>query len=165
MPRYLVLAEWRERYGVVAGITARGDAPGAGFDLGLWTREPVAEVMGRWRDFRRAEPGFNGFAMAHQVHGTELVWHSAGRGWTIVDGADGHLTDARACSLLVTVADCVPVYLAVPGTGGRIAPRRVAGDRGGDRGAWSSRRWPGITGVSPGCYRSSFGCRDLRCLL
>jgi YfiH family protein len=114
VPRY-ELAEWRERYGVVAGITARGDAPGAGFDLGLWTREPVDEVMGRWRDFRRAEPGFRGFAMAHQAHGTEVVWHSAGRGWTIVDGADGHLTDARGLLLLVTVADCVPVYLAVPG--------------------------------------------------
>ena len=30
------LAGWRERYGVIAGITGRGAEPGRGFDLGLW---------------------------------------------------------------------------------------------------------------------------------
>jgi YfiH family protein len=114
VPRYRV-PRWREEYGVVAGITARGSESGAGFDLGLWTREPVSEVMGRWRAFREAEPGFVGFGMAHQVHGAELVWHAAGPGWTVVDAADGHFTEAPGRLLLVTVADCIPVYLAVPG--------------------------------------------------
>jgi copper oxidase (laccase) domain-containing protein len=114
VPRYLV-PHWRERHGVVAGITARGPETGPGFDLGLWSREPAGEVMTRWREFRRAEAGFTGFAMAHQVHGSDLVWHAQTRGWTIVDGVDGHLTTVPGVLLMVTVADCVPVYLAVPG--------------------------------------------------
>ncbi len=114
IPRY-ELADWRERYGVVAGITARGEGAGAGFDLGLWTREPVGDVMARWRDLRRAAAGFSAFVMAHQVHGSEVAWQPAARGWVILDGVDGHLTDARGVLLLVTLADCVPVYLAVPG--------------------------------------------------
>jgi copper oxidase (laccase) domain-containing protein len=108
------LAEWRARYGIVAGITGRGESGGSGFDLGLWTREPVGDVMARWREFRRAEPGFAGFVMAHQVHGAEVRWHPAAGGWTILDGVDGHLTTARETLLMVTVADCIPVYLAVP---------------------------------------------------
>lgn len=114
IPRY-ELRDWRERYGVIAGITARGDGVGAGFDLGLWTREPVGDVMARWRDLRCAEPGFSAFVMAHQAHGPEVAWHPTARGWVILDEVDGHLTDARGVLLLVTVADCVPVYLTVPG--------------------------------------------------
>ena len=114
VPRY-ELADWRTQYGVVAGITARGDQPGVGFDLGLWTRASSADVMTRWREFRNAHRGFTAFAMAHQVHGAELAWHRSVRGWVILDGADGHLTDARGVLLLVTVADCIPVYLVAPG--------------------------------------------------
>ncbi|HEU5171437.1 MAG TPA: polyphenol oxidase family protein [Gemmatimonadales bacterium] len=126
VPRYEVPA-WRERYGLVAGITARGDAAGPGFDLGLWTGEPVREVMGRWREFRQSLPGFTAFVMGHQAHGTELAWHGPGRGWTVLDGVDGHLTTEPGTLLLVTVADCVPVYLAVPG---RAAALLHAGWRG-----------------------------------
>ena len=114
IPRY-ELADWRSRYGIVAGITARGNGSGAGFDLGLWTREPVGDVMTRWREFRRAVGGFSAHAMAHQVHGAALAWHPGGRGWIVLDGVDGHLTDTPGVLLLVTVADCIPVYLAVPG--------------------------------------------------
>jgi copper oxidase (laccase) domain-containing protein len=32
----------------------------------------------------------------------------------ILDGVDGHATGARGLLLTVTVADCIPVYLAVP---------------------------------------------------
>ena len=52
-PRFEI-PDWRERYGVVAGITGRGSEPGRGFDLGLWSDAPVGEVMSRWRAFRRA---------------------------------------------------------------------------------------------------------------
>ncbi len=109
------LAEWRARFGLVAGITGRGDGPGPGFDLGLGTREPVGDTMTRWRDFRRAVPGFHGFVLGHQVHGAEVAWHAESRGWLLVDGLDGHLTDRPGLLLLVTVADCIPVFLAVPG--------------------------------------------------
>src|SRR5437879_13408305 len=49
------------------------------------------------------------------VHGTTVRWHPATTdGWLIVDAVDGHATGARGPPLTVTVADCVPVYLAVP---------------------------------------------------
>jgi purine-nucleoside/S-methyl-5'-thioadenosine phosphorylase / adenosine deaminase len=112
VPR-LEVPGWRERYGVVAGITARGDGS-PGFDLGLWSAQPVAEVMRRWAAFRAAEPRFSAVCLGNQVHRTEVAWHERGLGWTILDGIDGHGTDARGILLTVTVADCVPVYLVDP---------------------------------------------------
>jgi copper oxidase (laccase) domain-containing protein len=128
VPRFEVPG-WRERYGVVAGITGRGDGPGRGFDLGLWTAAPVGEVMERWRAFRAAEPGFAGFALGNQVHRTEVASHgTVPRGWLIRDGVDGHVTSAVGLLLLVTVADCIPVYLIDPGR--RLAGLLHAGWRG-----------------------------------
>ena len=111
VPR-MELAEWAARYGVVAGITTRGH----GFSLGLWSEENVGQVMSRWRAVGAAvRPRFPGVVLAHQVHGTTVRWHAATTdGWLIVDGVDGHATGARGLLLTVTVADCVPVYLAVP---------------------------------------------------
>lgn len=115
VPRWEVPG-WRERYGVVAGVTGRGDNPdGPGFDLGLWTAEPVGQVSTRWCDFLRAEPGFAGAVLSHQVHGVEVDWYPSGAaGWTIKSGLDGHATATAGLLLLVTVADCVPVYLVDP---------------------------------------------------
>jgi YfiH family protein len=107
---------WRERFGLVAGISGRGD-PATPFDLGLWTDRPVGEVMTRWRRLRAALPGFPAQVMAHQVHGDRVRWHDNAAGWVIHDGLDGHATDRDGLLLLVTVADCVPVYLAAPGPG------------------------------------------------
>ncbi len=115
VPRWEV-PEWRERFGVVAGITGRGSAPEP-FDLGLWTAEPVGEVMARWRAFREDIPECAAQVLAHQVHGDRVLWHDGpGIGWTIHDGADGHATATRGLLLLVTVADCVPIYLLEPRT-------------------------------------------------
>lgn len=114
VPRFEI-PHWRERFGVVAGVTARGDGPPPGFDLGLRTRQPVAEVMTRWEIFRAAEPGFQRFVLGHQVHGAAVARHARGSGWTIVEELDGHLTTEPGVLLLVTVADCVPVYLVAPG--------------------------------------------------
>ncbi len=106
------LAEWASRYGLVAGITTRGH----GFSLGLWSEENVGQVMSRWRAVGAAvRPRFPGVILAHQVHGTTVQWHSATTdGWLIVDGVDGHATGARGLLLTVTVADCIPVYVAAP---------------------------------------------------
>jgi polyphenol oxidase len=120
VPRYEIPG-WRERFGVVAGITGRGvPAAGvdvgadAGFDLGLWSEQPVGQVMSRWRAFRRAEPGFGGWALGTQVHGAEVLWHDDVRGWLQIDGVDGHATRQVGTLLTVTVADCIPVYLVAP---------------------------------------------------
>lgn len=105
------LAEWRERFGLVAGITERGDEPG--FSLGFWTSEQVGTVMGRWRTFRESvRPAFNAVQQAHQAHGATVLWHEGvGQGWHAADAADGHATKQPGLMLAVTVADCVPVYL------------------------------------------------------
>jgi YfiH family protein len=136
VPR-LEIPGWRERYNVVAGITGRGTEAGRGFDLGLWSTEPVGEVMSRWFAFRRALPGFHAVALGNQVHGVELMSLDAGRGWIQVDGIDGWITTAPGVMLTVTVADCVPIYLVAPergvallhagwrGTAGRILARGV----------------------------------------
>jgi polyphenol oxidase len=116
VPRF-ELAEWQARYGLIAGITGRGTAPGRGFDLGLWTDAPVGEVMSRWRTFRHSLPGAESFALGNQVHGIEVMTVGAGRGWTHVEGIDGWVTTTPGTFLTVTVADCIPVYLAVPGRG------------------------------------------------
>ena len=115
VPR-LELAEWAQRYGVVAGITTRP------LSLGLWSDEPVGQVIGRWRALRAAFGGrFPAMVLAHQAHGTDVRWHdSLPDGWLILDGTDGHATAERGVLLTVTVADCIPVYLTVP-TKGAIA--------------------------------------------
>jgi YfiH family protein len=118
-------AAWGERYGVAAGITDRATG-----SLGFWTGEPVRDVMGRWRELRRAvAPRFPSIIMAHQVHGARVLWHAGvGPGWHLVDGADAHATTQRGLLLVVTVADCVPVYLAA--RDGRAAALLHAGWRG-----------------------------------
>jgi YfiH family protein len=101
--------DWGARHGVVAGITRRDMG-----SFGFWTAEPVEQVMGRWRAFRDAQrPGFTSLVKAHQVHGTAVLWHrSLPPGWHVADAADGHATSDRGLLLAVSVADCVPVYLA-----------------------------------------------------
>lgn len=111
VPRWEVPG-WREQFGVVAGVTGRGPAEGSGFDLGLRTDEPVGEVMDRWSRFLVAEPGFSGAVLGRQVHGPLVLNHPRGYpGWLQVEGVDGHVTGVRGLLLLVTVADCVPIYL------------------------------------------------------
>jgi YfiH family protein len=110
IPRFEI-PDWRERYGVIAGITGRD------FDLGLWSTQPVGEVMSRWLAFRRALSGFHAVALGNQVHGVELMTLDSGRGWIQVEGIDGWITAAPGMLLTVTIADCVPVYLVAPGRG------------------------------------------------
>jgi copper oxidase (laccase) domain-containing protein len=106
------LREWAERFGVVAGTSTRG----RGFSLGLWSEENVGQVMSRWRAVRAAfRPRFPGIILAHQVHGAAVQWHPESTdGWLILDGVDGHVTGTAGLLLTITIADCIPVYLAVP---------------------------------------------------
>ena len=112
VPR-LELREWAERYGIVAGVTARP------MSLGLWSDESVGQVMGRWRAFRAAfAPRFPALVLSHQIHGTEVRWHAGPLdGWLLLDGVDGHASSEPGALLTVTVADCIPVYLAAPEKG------------------------------------------------
>jgi YfiH family protein len=101
--------------------------------------EPVGVVMERWHALRRElEPAGRRFATAAQVHGTRVVVHTPGwEGWLRVEAADGHVALERGTGMAVTIADCVPVFVAHPsgavallhsgwrGTAGRIVERGI----------------------------------------
>src|SRR5918999_3703483 len=147
IPQYEIPG-WREEYGVVGGITGRGSEPGRGFDLGLWSDQPVGEVMSRWLAFRRSMDDFVAVALGNQVHGVELMNLEAGRGWVYVDGIDGWITTTAGILLTVTIADCIPVYLVAPGKGVALLHAGWRGTAGGILGAGIARL-ASATVVSP----------------
>lgn len=104
---------WRSEFGVVAGVTGRGD-PGRPFDLGLAGGGAIGEVLERWRTVARTFAGIRGVVVARQVHGTRVLWHDDATDLTIREGADGHATRAPGILLAVSLADCIPVYLLDP---------------------------------------------------
>lgn len=108
IPR-LEIAEWASRYGLVAGITTGQD----GFSLDIGSIES-------WRAFQaHFRPGLPAVVFSRQVHGTRVRRYDAvPDGWLIGEGWDGHCTAARGILLAISVADCVPVYLADPKSGG-----------------------------------------------
>jgi hypothetical protein len=114
VPRY-ELEEWGARFGVRAGITARGD----GFNLGLKTPDAADAVTARWQAlFDAFGPAFRTYALGLQVHETLIARHrDPPAGWLILDGVDGHVTATPGILLTVTVADCVPIYLVEPESG------------------------------------------------
>jgi YfiH family protein len=130
IPRFEIPA-WRDRYGVAAGITGRGPESGRGFDLGLWSTQPVGEVMDRWLALRRAMPDFHAVALGNQVHGVELMTLDSGHGWIQVEKIDGWITTQPGILLTVTIADCVPVYLVAPGHGVALLHAGWRGTAGG----------------------------------
>ena len=107
--------------------------------FGVHTDEPVRDVMGRWSELQRElRPGGPRLATSKQVHGSALlVHHAAWEGWLRGDEADGHVAAERGTALAVTVADCVPVFVAHPsgaiallhsgwrGTAARIVERGI----------------------------------------
>ena len=115
LPPRLELAGWRERWGLVAGITTRGEEASP-WDMGFAGSAPIGQVLPRWHALVAACAPGGGAVAARQVHGREIAWHSAGHGPGIrlLDGLDGHATGSPGLLLAVTVADCVPVYLADP---------------------------------------------------
>jgi YfiH family protein len=128
-----VVTEWLE-FGIRAFTTTREVG-----SFGLMTDEPVHTVMSRWHELRRElAPGGDRLATAGQVHGnTVLVHHAGWQGWLRSDAADGHVSMDRGTALGVTIADCVPVFIAHPsgavaalhsgwrGTAARIVERGI----------------------------------------
>jgi polyphenol oxidase len=97
-------------FGVRAYVTTRHFGT-----LSNASTEPVSVVMDRWSRLRTEILAAPRFATAHQVHGTTVITHIPGwTGWLRGDAADGHIAPTRGTGLAVTVADCVPVFLAHP---------------------------------------------------
>ena len=78
--------------------------------------EPAHVVTERWSRLRdELRSGGPRLATANQVHGARvLVHHDCWTGWLRADDADGHVSATRGTALAVTVADCVPVFIAHP---------------------------------------------------
>jgi hypothetical protein len=113
IPRFEI-PHWQD-FGVVAGITVKGQQGGRGFDLGLWSDAPIGGVMGHWRALGRSFPDFCAVVVGHQVHGTDVARIDTAEGWVHREGIDGWVSAVQGILLTVTVADCIPVYLAIPG--------------------------------------------------
>jgi len=84
--------------------------------FGTASEEPVRVVMNRWSALRdELRTGGSRLATAAQVHGSNILVHQPGwSGWLRGDAADGHLSIDRGTAVAVTVADCVPVFIAHP---------------------------------------------------
>ena len=101
-----------EAFGVRAFTTTRARG-----SFGTASEEPTRVVTERWAALRRElAPAGGRFATASQVHGRRVVMHAGEwQGWLRVDEADGHASTTRGTGMAVTVADCVPVFIAHPG--------------------------------------------------
>jgi YfiH family protein len=139
--------EWREGNGLrwlearmpgaTAAFTTRlggaSEPPFEALNLGILTEDERDAVLENRRRLANAL-GFapDRIAVAHQVHGSELIGHSAstplrcsfasyegGEGHRLGDGevprVDGHTVTDEGVAALVFVADCVPVALSGPG--------------------------------------------------
>jgi polyphenol oxidase len=110
-------------------------------NFGWQSTEPASAVFARWESVAAElrDLGAPRLATAHQVHGTQVVDHAAGwNGWLRAPVGDGHFTRARGTAMAITVADCVPVFLAHPsgsaallhsgwrGTAARIVEQGIA---------------------------------------
>lgn len=105
--------EWPEQLPwLVQGTTGAGEAD-APFDLGLFGRAPAGEVLSRWATLREVA-GTPAAVHARQVHGASIRKHEhrCPPGLLVMDGFDGHVSALPGVLLAVSVADCVPVFLA-----------------------------------------------------
>jgi YfiH family protein len=98
-----------------AGVHAFTTTRAAG-SFGVGSDEPVRDVMARWDRLRHALAVHGPrLATAHQVHGDRVIEHgSAWEGWLRGGDADGHFAIDRGTGMAVSIADCVPVFLAHP---------------------------------------------------
>jgi hypothetical protein len=98
-------------FGIRAFTTTRSSG-----SFGLASDERVGLIMKRWRQLRdELAPGGARLATATQVHGAKVIVHESNwEGWLRVDAADGHVATDRGLALAVSVADCVPIFIAHP---------------------------------------------------
>ena len=144
LPEQAEIVEEFTRFGVRAYTTTRQVGS---FSTG--SNEPVRDVMARWDAVRKDASSRQvlRLATAAQVHGAHVVVHVPDwNGWLRGTDADGHLSPQRGTAMAVTIADCVPVFIAHPsgacailhsgwrGTAARIVEHGI--------GALAHRRFP-----------------------
>ncbi len=97
------------------GVTAFTTTREAG-TFSLSSDAPVGEVMSRWT---RLQDDLSGKArrtiIGRQIHGATVLTHRGGwDGFLRTAEADGHVAAERGIILTVSIADCVPIFLAHP---------------------------------------------------
>jgi YfiH family protein len=98
-----------QRFGIRAFTTTRNAGT-----FGLGGPDPVGEVMTRWTGLQ-SELAENArrLVIGRQVHGTRVLSHSGGwEGFLRTGEGDGHIAIEKGIALTVSVADCVPVFIA-----------------------------------------------------
>lgn len=118
---------------VVQGVT------GSDADMSLFGASPTGEVIPRWLHLRD-RLDCQTMVHARQVHRDGILLHgSLPAGLLIGPDADGHITRQPGTLLAVSVADCVPIFIAAPGA------RAVALLHGGWRGVAAGILERGVT--------------------
>ncbi|MEO8194512.1 MAG: polyphenol oxidase family protein [Gemmatimonadales bacterium] len=76
--------------------------------------DPVGEVMSRWTALQDDLSEYaRRTVIGRQVHGSHVITHRGGwEGLLRTGEADGHLAAERGIILTVSIADCVPVFIA-----------------------------------------------------
>lgn len=135
-PEYAEVVRDFAEFGVTAFTTTRAFGT-----VSSASTEPANVVASRWDAIRDAAKaaGVDRLATAHQVHGATVIEHNVRwHGWLRSGDADGHHSATRGTALGVTIADCVPVFIAHPsgavallhsgwrGTAARIVERGIA---------------------------------------
>ncbi len=139
------------------GFTTRdggvSPAPWDSLNLGRSVGDDPARVAENWRRLEAAT-GL-GFARVRQVHGTRVVHLAAPT--EPVEEADAVISTAAGLAACVSVADCVPVLLADPGSGAVVAVH--AGWRGTIARASHAavRALAGLVGGQPGQLLAAIG--------
>lgn len=97
------------------GIRAFTTTRGAG-TFRLSGPDPVGEVMARWTGLQEElSAQARRMVIGRQVHGSNVLTHRGGwEGLLRTGEADGHLAAERGIVLTVSVADCVPIFIAHP---------------------------------------------------
>jgi polyphenol oxidase len=104
------------------GFTAFTTTREAG-SFNLASAEPAAAVFGRWMDLTAClRPSASRLATSLQVHGDRILRHDQNwTGWLRdTSGADGHFSSLPGTAMAVTLADCVPVFIAHPAGAGMV---------------------------------------------
>ncbi len=108
-PEAIELAPGFAEIGIQAFTTTRQ----AG-DFAWQSTEPSRDVFDRWSALR-AFAAAPRLVAAHQVHGAVVLRHEPRwEGLLRAGDADGHLALEGATAMAVSLADCVPVFLAEP---------------------------------------------------